>query len=328
MRHRVSATTDLRFSELCFGAAPIGNAFGAVSEDHARQAVDAAWEGGVRYFDTAPHYGLGLSERRLGPALASRPREEYLLSTKVGRLLVPDPAGAGRPDPDFDVPADSHRVWDFSRDGVLRSLEGSLERLGVDRVDIVLVHDPDEHEDIARREAVPALIELREQGVVRAVGLGMNQAEMLARFVRDTDVDIVLVAGRWTVLDRRAGEELLPLAHERGVGVIAAAPFTSGVLATSAPAEGASFDYAPATADVLARARRLASVTAQAQVPLPAAALQFPLRHPAVLTVAAGFRSAREVREAVDHVAVPVPHALWAELDAVVGDPTSNPASP
>jgi D-threo-aldose 1-dehydrogenase len=321
MRHRVSPRTGLRFSELCFGAAPIGNAFFAVTEDDARAAVDAAWEGGVRYFDTAPHYGLGLSERRLGRALAGRPREEYILSTKVGRLLVPDPDGAGRRDQDFDVPADVRRMWDFSRDGVLRSLEGSLQRLGVDRVDVVLVHDPDEHEDIARREAVPALAELREQGVIRAVGLGMNQAEMLARFVRDTDVDVVLVAGRWTLLDRRAGEELLPLALERGVGVIAAAPFNSGVLATSPPADGATFDYAPAPADVLARARRLGSTTAQAGVPPPAAALQFPLRHPAVLTVAAGFRSAWEVRQAVDNLAAPVPDALWAELDAAVGVP-------
>jgi D-threo-aldose 1-dehydrogenase len=327
MRYRVSGRTRLRFSELCFGAAPIGNAFGAVSEDDARAAVGAAWEAGVRYFDTAPHYGLGLSERRLGRALAARPREEYVLSTKVGRLLVPDPAGAGRRDQDFDVPADSRRVWDFSRDGVLRSLEGSLERLGVDRVDIVLVHDPDEHEDVARREAVPALIELREQGVIRAVGLGMNQAEMLTRFVRDTDIDVVLVAGRWTLLDRRAAKELLPLAHERGVGVIAGAPFNSGVLATSAPPDNATFGYAPASADVLARARRLASVASQADVPLPAAALQFPLRHPAVLTVAAGFRSAREVREAVDNLAVPVPDALWPELDAV-GTPAGSQASP
>jgi D-threo-aldose 1-dehydrogenase len=327
MRHRVSARTGLRFSELCFGAAPIGNAFGAVCDDDARAAVDAAWEAGVRYFDTAPHYGLGLSERRLGSALAARPREDYLLSTKVGRLLVPDPTAAGRRDQEFDVPADSRRVWDFSRNGVLRSLEGSLERLGVDRVDIVLVHDPDEHEDVARREAVPALIELREQGVIRAVGLGMNQAEMLTRFVRDTDVDVVLVAGRWTLLDRRAGKELLPLALERGVGVIAGAPFNSGVLATSSPPDGATFGYVPASADVLARARRMASVAAQADVPLPAAALQFPLRHSAVLTVAAGFRSAREVREAVDNLAVRVPDALWAELD-VVGGPAGNQASP
>src|SRR3954462_14542432 len=314
MRQRVHPRTGLRVSELCFGGAPIGNLFSEVTEDDARSAVDAAWDAGVRIFDTAPHYGLGLSERRLGRALASRPREEYLLSTQVGPLLVPDPAGAGRRDLDFDVPADSHRVWDFSRDGVLRSLEGSLERLGVDRVDIVLVHDPDEPEDIARREAVPALIELREQGVIRAVGLGMNQAEMLTRFVRDTDIDVVLVAGRWTLLDQRAGKELLPLAHERGVGVIAGAPFNSGVLATSAPPDNATFGYAPASADVLARARRLASVASQADVPLPGAALPFPLLHPGVPTLAAGFRSAREGREAGDNLAVPVPAALWAEL--------------
>src|SRR3954447_16051566 len=287
MRQRVHPRTGLRLSELCFGGAPIGNLFSAVTEDGARSAVDAAWDAGVRIFDTAPHYGLGLAERRLGRALAARPREEYLLSTKVGRLLVPDPAGAGRRDQQFDVPADSRRVWDFSRDGVLRSLEGSLERLGVDRVDLVLVHDPDEHEDVARREAVPALIELREQGVIRAVGVGMNQAPMLTRFVRDTDVDVVLVAGRWTLLDRRAGDELLPLALERGVGVLAAAPFNSGLLATPEPAEGATFDYRRVPPHRLALARRLASVAAANGVPLPAAALRFPLRSPAVLTVPA-----------------------------------------
>jgi D-threo-aldose 1-dehydrogenase len=149
----------------------------------------------------------------------------------------------------------------------------------------------------------------------------MNQAEMLARFVRDTDVDVVLVAGRWTLLDRRAGEELLPLALERGVGVIAAAPFNSGVLATPAPTQGASFDYAPAPSDVLKRARRLSAVAAEAGVPLRAAALQFPLRHPAVLTVAAGFRSPAEVRQAVAALAVPLPDGLWAELDAAAGVP-------
>jgi D-threo-aldose 1-dehydrogenase len=326
---RVHSRTGLSFTELDFGSGPIGNFAGAVPEEQAQAAVDAAWECGVRVFDTAPHYGVGLAERRLGRALAGRPRDEYVLTTKVGRLLVPDPDGAGRRDDQgFDVPADWRREWDFSRDGVRRSLEESLQRLGLDRIDLVLVHDPDEHEDVARREAIPALIELREQGVVRAVGAGMNQAEMLARFVRDTDVDIVLVAGRWTLLDRTAGEELLPLALERGVGVIAAAPFNSGVLATSEPSDETTFDYAPASADVLARARRLASVAAQAGVPLPAAALQFPLRHPAVLTVAAGFRSAREVREAVDNLAAPVPAGLWAELDAVVDDPARNPASP
>jgi D-threo-aldose 1-dehydrogenase len=322
MRQRVHPRTGLRLSELCFGGAPIGNLFSAVTEDGARSAVDAAWDAGVRIFDTAPHYGLGLAERRLGRALAARPREDYLLSTKVGRLLVPDLSGAGRRDEQgFDVPADHRRVWDFSRGGVLASLEGSLERLGLDRVDVVLVHDPDEHEEVARREAIPALVELREQGVVRAVGVGMNQAAMLERFVRETDVDLVLVAGRWTLLDRSAGESLLPAALERGVGVIAGAPFNSGLLATQTPGEGGTFDYAPVPGDLLARARRLAAVTAGAGVPLPAAALQFALRHPAVLAVAAGLRSAEEVRQAAAHLAFAVPDALWAELDAVGAGP-------
>ena len=317
MRQRLHPRTGLRLSELCFGAGPIGNLYSVVSDDDARAAIDAAWNAGVRVFDTAPHYGLGLSERRLGRALAGRPRQEYVLSTKVGRLLVPDPSGAGRRDDQgFDVPADHRRVWDFSRRGVLASLEASLERLGVDRVDLVLVHDPDEHEEAARREAVPALVELREQGVIRAVGVGMNQAEMLTRFVRETDVDVVLVAGRWTLLDRRAGESLLPPALERGVGVIAAAPFNSGLLATTTPGESATFDYGPVPADLLAAARRLASLTAEAGVPLPAAALQFPLRHPAVLGVATGLRSAEEVRQAVANLDVPVPETLWAELDS------------
>jgi D-threo-aldose 1-dehydrogenase len=320
--HRVHSRTGLRFTELDFGSGPIGNFGGAVPEEQAQATVDAAWDGGVRVFDTAPHYGVGLAERRLRQALARRPRDDYVLTTKIGRLLVPDPDGAGRRDDEgFEVPAAWRREWDFSRDGVRRSLEESLQRLGLDRVDVVLVHDPDEHEDVARREAIPALIELREQGVIRAVGAGMNQAEMLARFVRDTDVDVVLVAGRWTLLDRRAGEELLPLALERGVGVIAAAPFNSGVLATPAPAQGASFDYAPAPSDVLERVRRLGAVAAEAGVPLAAAALQFPLRHPAVLTVAAGFRSPAEVRQAVSALAVPLPDGLWAELDAAAGIP-------
>src|SRR5437764_9697052 len=190
MRHRVSARTGLSFSELCFGAAPIGNAFGAVSEEDARAAVDAAWDGGVRYFDTAPHYGLGLSERRLGRALAGRPRDAYVLSTKVGRLLEPVP-GPHRLDTEgFAVPATHRRVWDFSRDGVMRSLEASIGRLRVDRVDVVYIHDPDRHYREALEGAYPALAELRGQGVVGAIGAGMNQADMLAGFARNTDMDV------------------------------------------------------------------------------------------------------------------------------------------
>ncbi|MEV4243752.1 aldo/keto reductase [Streptosporangium canum] len=306
----------LSVSEYGFGAAPIGNLFTAVSDAEAGAAVDAAYDAGFRLFDTAPHYGLGLSERRLGAALAGRPRDSYTLSTKVGRLLVPAPAGgpAGRDDQGFDVPADLRRVWDFSRDGVRRSLEESLERLGLDTVDIVLIHDPDDHWEQAVSEAYPALAELRDQGVVKAVGVGMNQSEMLARFVRETGVDMVMLAGRHTLLDQSGEEELLPLCQERGVSVVAAGVFNSGLLATHDPS--GTYDYAPAPAPLLARARRIAAVCESHGVTLPQAALAFPLRHPAVASVVVGARSAAEVARNAALTARPVPEDLWAELAA------------
>ncbi|MEU7986940.1 aldo/keto reductase [Streptosporangium canum] len=306
----------LSVSEYGFGAAPIGNLFTAVGDDEARAAVDAAYDAGFRLFDTAPHYGLGLSERRLGAALAGRPRDSYTLSTKVGRLLVPAPTGgpAGRDDQGFDVPADLRRVWDFSRDGVRRSLEESLERLGLDAVDIVLIHDPDDHWEQAVSEAYPALAELRDQGVVKAVGVGMNQSEMLARFVRETGVDLVMLAGRHTLLDQSGEEELLPLCQERGVSVVAAGVFNSGLLATHDPS--GTYDYAPAPAPLLARARRIAAVCESHGVTLPQAALAFPLRHPAVVSVVVGARSAAEVARNAALTARPVPEDLWAELAA------------
>ncbi|WP_447008455.1 aldo/keto reductase [Saccharothrix isguenensis] len=229
---RPLGTTGVTVTELGFGAAPIGNLYRARPDDVARAAVDAAWAEGVRYFDTAPHYGLGLSERRLGAALASRPRDDYVISTKVGQLLEPNPAptGSDLPHGGFDVPDDLTRVRDYSADGVLRSIETSLERLGVDRIDIVLVHDPDDHVDQALAEAVPALAALREQGVVGAVGLGMNQWQASLRAVRETDVDVVMVAGRWTLVNRTA-RPLLDTCAECGVSVLAAAPFNSGLLA-------------------------------------------------------------------------------------------------
>ncbi|MER5419648.1 aldo/keto reductase [Streptosporangium roseum] len=306
----------LSVSEYGFGAAPIGNLFTAVSDAEAGAAVDAAYDAGFRLFDTAPHYGLGLSERRLGSALAGRPRDSYTLSTKVGRLLVPAPTDgpAGRDDQGFDVPADLRRVWDFSRDGVRRSLEESLLRLGLDAVDIVLIHDPDDHWEQAVSEAYPALAELRDQGVVKAVGVGMNQSEMLARFVRETGVDMVMLAGRHTLLDQSGEEELLPLCQERGVSVVAAGVFNSGLLATHDPA--GTYDYAPAPAPLLARARRIAAVCESHGVTLPQAALAFPLRHPAVASVVVGARSAAEVARNAALTARPVPEALWAELAA------------
>ena len=302
-----------RLGPLSFGGAPIGNLGHAISDEQARATVDAAWGAGVRYFDTAPHYGLGLSERRLGAALGGRPRDEYMISTKVGRLLEPA-AGGGRDDEGFDVPATHTRVRDYSRDGVLRSLEASLRRLGLDRVDIVLVHDPDEHYRQALDGALPALDELRAQGVIGAYGAGMNQSAMLTEFVRHTDLDAVLVAGRYTLLDRSAEDDLLPACQERGVAVIAGGVFNSGVLATERPGPGATYDYAPAPPPILARAAELATICEARGVPLPAAAVQFPLRHPAVATVCLGAHTAEQVRRNAHLLEVPVPDALWAEL--------------
>jgi D-threo-aldose 1-dehydrogenase len=310
----------LAVTTLGFGGASLGNLYRETSETQARLAVDAAWDGGVRYYDTAPHYGLGLSERRLGAALAGRPRDAFVLSTKVGRLLEPNPAPAGSDlrTGGFAVPDGLLRRFDFSRDGVLRSLESSLGRLGVGRVDIVYVHDPDEHVDQAITEAIPALTELRDQGVVGAVGAGMNQWQALLRMVRETDVDVVMLAGRWTLLDR-SGAPLLAACAEHGVAVVAAAPYNSGLLAGDWPSDDTHFDYEQPSAEILARARALAGVCQRHGTRLPAAALQFPARHPAVTSVVAGMRTAAEVRSALRWLAEPVPDAAWAELEAGAG---------
>lgn len=308
--------TKLRLTELGLGCAQLGNLYRAVSDEDAAATVDRAWELGIRYFDTAPHYGLGLSERRLGAGLAERPRGDYVVSTKVGRRLDPLAAPHGRDDEGFDVAATHRRAWDFSREGVLRSLEQSLERLGLDRVDLVFIHDPDDHWAEAVGEAYPALEELRDQGVVAAIGAGMNQSEMLADFVRHTDMDVVMLAGRYTLLDQGALDDLLPLCVERGVGVIAAGVFNSGVLAREDPAEGAKYDYGPASRAILRRARRIAEICRSHGVSLPAAAIAFPLTHAAVVGVCLGARSADQIGGNVDLYRQPVPPALWEELEA------------
>jgi D-threo-aldose 1-dehydrogenase len=288
-----------------------------VSDDDARAAVDAAWDGGIRAFDTAPHYGLGLSERRLGEALRHRPRDEYVISTKVGRLLDPVgvPDAIGRDTEGYAVPARYIRRFDYSADGVRRSLEASLTRLGLDRVDIALIHDPDDHGEQALREAYPALEKLRAEGTVRAIGVGMNQAALLTRFVCETDVDAVLVAGRYTLLDKSAGQELLPAALRRGVSVIAGGVFNSGVLA--APGAGATYDYHTAPDELIGRASLLARECARFGVPLRAAAARFPLTHPAVASVLIGARSAAEINDAIRLRASDIPAALWDSLATV-----------
>ncbi|HEY1819181.1 MAG TPA: aldo/keto reductase [Trebonia sp.] len=299
-------------TDLSFGGAAIGNLFTEVSDDDARAAVDAAWDGGIRTFDTAPHYGLGLSERRLGAALRDRPRGEYVISTKVGRLLDPADGPAGRDPEGFAVAARSVRRFDYSADGVLRSLEASLGRLGLDRVDVALIHDPDDHGEQALREAYPALERLRAEGTVRAIGVGMNQTALLTRFVTDTDVDAVLVAGRYTLLDQSAERDLLPVALGRGVSVIAGGVFNSGVLA--APVAGATYDYQAASDELIGRARELARQCARFGVPLRAAAARFPLTHPAVASVLIGARSAAEISDALRMRDVDIPPALWDAL--------------
>jgi D-threo-aldose 1-dehydrogenase len=319
-------------TELSFGGAAIGNLFTAVTDDDARAAVDAACDGGIRFFDTAPHYGLGLSERRLGAALRGRPRDEYVISTKIGRLLEPEPSSrptpagptlarptpagpaavAGRDPEGFDVPGDLVRRFDYSADGVRRSLAASLSRLGLDRVDIALIHDPDAHGEQALREAYPALERLRAEGVVRAIGVGMNQTEMLTRFVRETDIDVVLVAGRYTLLDHSAADELLPASLERGTSVIVGGVFNSGLLA--APSPGATYDYQAAPGDLITRALRLQEICARSGVPLRAAAARFPLAHPAVASVLIGARSAAEVADAIALRGLDIPPELWESL--------------
>ena len=309
-----SIRAGLSLTELGFGGAPIGNMFQAVTDDEAAETVQAAWDAGVRYFDTAPHYGLGLSERRLGKALAAYPRDEFVVSTKVGRLLEPAASATG-PDPEgFVVLATHRRVRDYSRDGVLRSIEGSCERLGLDRIDLVLIHDPDDHAREAFGEAAPTLSQLRSEGVIGAYGAGMNQSAMLTRFVRETDVDVVMLAGRYTLLDQAAGHDLLPAALDRGVGVINAGIFNSGLLAQPRPQPGARYQYASAPTELVDRAARMAEVCEQFGIDLPCAAAAFAARHPAIVSVVVGLRTPRQVRELVARWEHDVPPKLWATL--------------
>jgi D-threo-aldose 1-dehydrogenase len=295
-------------SRLGLGTAPLGNLYWAVSDEDAQATVDVAFDRGVRVFDTAPLYGHGLAERRLGHALRSRPRAEIVVSTKVGRLLTPGP-----PDPASmfrDVPNEVPH-FDFSADGVRRSLDASLDRLGLDRVDVVLVHDPDDHLPEAMDAAVPALVALRDEGVVAAIGFGMNHVEPLRRAVAECDIDVVLVAGRYTLLDQSAlTSGLFDECAERNVAVMAGGVFNSGVLA--APQVGARFDYRPVDEERLGRARRMGELCAEHDTPLPAAALQLVAAHPAVTTMLIGARDSSELGLDLDLVSRPIPAELWS----------------
>jgi len=303
-------------TELGLGTSPFGNLFHATTDSDTAAATVTSWHGGVRYFDTAPHYGLGLAERRLGAALREFPREAYVLSTKVGKRLVPTPENAHLQDDDgFAVPATHRREFDFSRDAILQSVEESLGRLGLDSIDILYLHDPDDHWAEASTTGVAALIELREQGVVRAVGAGMNQSAMLTEFVRRCDVDVVMLAGRYTLLDQSALDDLLPLALQRGVGVVAAGVYNSGLLSREVVPDDAHYEYQPAPPELVTRARAIAEVCGRHGVTLPQVALQFSLRHPAVVSAVVGARDAAQAAGNLARYDAEIPDALWNELE-------------
>ncbi len=303
--------TGVHVTRLGLGLAPIGGLYSPVSPSQARATVERAWQLGIRYFDVAPLYGNGLSERRAGPVLAAKPRDAFALSTKVGRLLR---GGGSDRQSIWAEPGDGTPVFDFSSSGVRTSYAESLRRMGLDRADILHLHDPDEHFSQAVDAALPALAELRREGRVGAVSAGMNQARMLADLVRTGSLDCVLEAGRYTLLDQSAEDELLPLCEKRGVSVIAAGVFNSGLLADPKP--GASFDYAPAAASMVERALAGEEICRRHGVPLRAAAIQFPLRHPAVTSVLVGARSPAEVEDAVRMASHPIPPRLWSDLRA------------
>ena len=303
--------TDVAVTRLGLGGGPLASAADAPT---AAALIARAYERGIGYFDTAPLYGRGVSEERYGaavPGLAG----PITLSTKVGRVLDQDQTGVGRA-----IPAARHLLshdpswrFDFSRDGVLRSLEGSRRRLGRERFDIVLIHDPDDHEREALAGALPTLIELREQGLVGAIGAGMNQWEMELRFAREGGFDCFLLAGRYTLLEQGALDEFLPYCEANAISVIAGGPYNSGILASDL-SERALYNYDPAPAEVLTKARAIAAVCERHGVPLKAAALQFILAHPAIAAIIPGAASPAEVDENADMVAVPIPTVLWDEL--------------
>jgi D-threo-aldose 1-dehydrogenase len=298
---------------LGLGCAPLGNLYHSVPEEQALAVVEAAFDTGCTYLDTAPHYGLGLSEERLGRALAGRDRSSYVLSTKVGRRLRPLRPGERVDGQGFVDTPPRAREWDLSRDGIRATIEASLERLGTDHVDIVYLHDVEDRVEEVYDIAFPALAELRAEKAVGAIGFGMNRSDVLARFVADLDVDVVLCAGRWTLLERTAYDDgLLAACTRRGTSIVVGGIYNSGLLADPRP--GATYDYEAAPPGILARAQALAAVCAEFGVPLRAAALRFPFAHPAVVSAVVGAAGPAEVRDNAVMFSYPVPGGLWAAL--------------
>jgi D-threo-aldose 1-dehydrogenase len=310
-------TTSLEVTRLGFGSAPIGGLYNAVETQTAIETIEAAWASGVRVFDTAPLYGMGNAEKRLGVALGCRQRSEFILATKVGRLLreteVLDPTQVQDGESTWSgVPA-LNPVFDFSYDGALRSIDESLERLGLEHVDIVHIHDADQHFDEAIHGAYRALVRLRDEGVVGAIGAGMNQWQMLLRFAEQGDFDCFLLAGRYSLLDCSSLVRFLPVCQERGISVIVGGVFNSGIL-TDPYSSDPKYDYGRAAPDVVERARRIDAICATHRVSLMAAAIQFPCAHPAVAAVVVGSRTADEAADNARLFEQTIASDLWLEL--------------
>jgi len=297
-------------TRLGLGTAPLAGLFEAVPENQALAVIERSWEAGIRFYDTAPLYGHGLAEIRVGKALRRKPREELTLASKVGRLLragaPPEPGQA------FVGTPPVNPMFDFSYDGAMRSVDESLERLQLGRIDILHIHDPDDHYDEALNGAYRALDRLRSDGVIGAVSAGMNQAEMLTRFAREAKFDCFLLAGRYTLLEQGALKELLPVCLDKGVAVIAGGVYNSGVLADPKP--GAHYNYQAAPPELIERAQRIGAVCGRHGVPIKAAAIQFPLGHPAVACVVVGCRSVAQLDESIAMFELAIPPAMWQEL--------------
>lgn len=316
MRSRAVGSTGLELSELSFGAASLGNLYRESSDAESMAAVAAAFSRGIRYFDTAPHYGLGLSERRLGAALKPFPRDQIVVSTKVGRLLVPNEHPRGRDDDLFEVPDTLRRQWDFSRDGILRSVEASLGRLQTDYIDILYLHDPDlSGIDGAAQLGAETLIGLRDEGVVRAIGIGSNDSAAVADLFETSDIDIAMLAGRYTLLEQRDADAVFEAAAGRSI--VAVGVFNSGLLATDRPKADATYNYARAPEALIARANAIADVCERHGVTLPQAAIAFPLRQPPIVSVAIGMRSVEQVLRNTTLYENAPPLELWTDLEAL-----------
>ena len=312
---RKISDTDIAVTCFGFGGASMGNMYTVAHDDAAQKAIRSAYEAKVRYFDTAPMYGFGKSERLYGSVLKDQPRDSFVLSTKVGRLIL-----AGKPTPETEDTCfvdidDAYAVFDYSRDGVLRSLEESRKRLGIDKIDIVYIHDPDVDDSFqqALDEAFPTLAELRSQGVIGAIGAGMNQAEMLRDFAKNADFDCFLLAGRYTLLDQIALKELLPLCQQKNISIIIGGAYNSGILATGA-VEGAHYNYAPAPPEIMEKTRKIESVCNRFNVSMKAAALQFPFGHPTVVSNIPGVKTKERFEENLSLFTDPIPADFWTAL--------------